>query len=100
MVNLAANGGAGRQKSQTVPVLKAGRTVAFLQSREPDMSQKAETLQALADRKYKYGFVSDIESEFAPRGLSEDIVRFISGKRTSLPGCWNGGWAPTAAGST
>lgn len=45
------------------------------------MSQKAETLQALADRKYKYGFVSDIESEFAPRGLSEDIVRFISGKK-------------------
>src|SRR5664279_518956 len=45
------------------------------------MSQEAETLQELADQKYKYGFVSDIESEFAPKGLSEDIVRFISKKK-------------------
>jgi Fe-S cluster assembly protein SufB len=31
--------------------------------------------------KYKYGFVSDIESELAPKGLNEDIVRFISAKK-------------------
>ena len=30
---------------------------------------------------YKYGFVTDIDSEFAPKGLNEDIVRFISGKK-------------------
>lgn len=30
---------------------------------------------------YKYGFVSDIEQEFAPIGLSEDTVRFISAKK-------------------
>jgi len=30
---------------------------------------------------YKYGFVTDIESEKAPKGLSEDIVRFISAKK-------------------
>jgi Fe-S cluster assembly protein SufB len=30
---------------------------------------------------YKYGFVSDIESETAPKGLSEDTVRFISAKK-------------------
>ena len=29
---------------------------------------------------YKYGFVTDIEQEFANKGLSEDIVRFISAK--------------------
>ena len=45
------------------------------------MTQEAETLQELADQKYKYGFVSDIESEFAPKGLNEDIVRFISAKK-------------------
>jgi len=33
------------------------------------MGQEAETLQDLADRKYKYGFVTDIESDFAPKGL-------------------------------
>ncbi|WP_076068735.1 Fe-S cluster assembly protein SufB [Sphingomonas montana] len=30
---------------------------------------------------YKYGFVSDIEQDFAPKGLSEDTVRFISAKK-------------------
>lgn len=30
---------------------------------------------------YKYGFVSDIEQEFAPKGLNEDIVRYISAKK-------------------
>jgi Fe-S cluster assembly protein SufB len=31
---------------------------------------------------YKYGFVTDIESEKAPKGLNEDIVRFISDKKS------------------
>ncbi|MDX2028204.1 MAG: Fe-S cluster assembly protein SufB [Alphaproteobacteria bacterium] len=35
----------------------------------------------LADQKYKYGFVTDIESETAPKGLNEDTVRFISAKK-------------------
>ncbi len=45
------------------------------------MSEETETLQDLADRKYKYGFVSDIESDFAPKGLSEEVIRFISAKK-------------------
>jgi Fe-S cluster assembly protein SufB len=45
------------------------------------MSQEAEALQEFADQKYKYGFVTDIESDFAPKGLSEEIVRFISKKK-------------------
>jgi len=38
---------------------------------------------ALADEtsRYKWGFSSDVESEFAPKGLNEDIVRFISAKK-------------------
>ena len=39
-----------------------------------------EKVSALAE-KYKYGFVTDIETESAPKGLSEDIVRFISAKK-------------------
>jgi Fe-S cluster assembly protein SufB len=31
--------------------------------------------------KYKHGFVTEIDQEFAPKGLSEDIVRFISAKK-------------------
>ncbi len=30
---------------------------------------------------YKYGFVTDIETEKAPKGLNEDIIRFISAKK-------------------
>ena len=35
----------------------------------------------LTEEKYKYGFFTDIESETAPKGLNEDIVRFISAKK-------------------
>ena len=41
-----------------------------------------EALAAAEDNAaYKWGFSSDIEQEFAPKGLSEDIVRFISAKK-------------------
>ena len=33
------------------------------------------------DSQYKWGFELDIESEVAPKGLNEDIVRFISAKK-------------------
>jgi len=39
-----------------------------------------EKVSALAE-KYKYGFVTDIEMERAPKGLSEDTVRYISAKK-------------------
>ncbi|MGE3622726.1 MAG: Fe-S cluster assembly protein SufB, partial [Bdellovibrionales bacterium] len=35
----------------------------------------------IADRKYKYGFVTDIESDTAPKGLDENTIRFISAKK-------------------
>jgi Fe-S cluster assembly protein SufB len=35
----------------------------------------------LAGEKYKYGFVTDIDADMAPKGLNEDIVRFISQKK-------------------
>jgi Fe-S cluster assembly protein SufB len=41
----------------------------------------ANTIEALANREYQYGFVTDIEAETAPRGLNEDIVRLISAKK-------------------
>ncbi|MGF1609458.1 MAG: Fe-S cluster assembly protein SufB [Kiloniellales bacterium] len=41
----------------------------------------ARQVQELAERKYAFGFVTDIESELAPKGLNEDIIRFISAKK-------------------
>jgi Fe-S cluster assembly protein SufB len=43
-------------------------------------TQTIEQMEA-ATGKYKYGFVTDIESDKAPKGLNEDIVRFISAKK-------------------
>src|SRR5687767_10991120 len=39
------------------------------------------TAEILANREYKYGWVTDIESETIPRGLSEETVRVISAKK-------------------
>jgi len=43
--------------------------------------ETAREVQALAEQRYKYGFVTDIEADTAPKGLNEDIVRFISDKK-------------------
>ena len=43
------------------------------------VKQTIETVEAL--ERYKHGFVTDIDQEFAPKGLNADIVRFISAKK-------------------
>ena len=40
-----------------------------------------ELLEEVTQQKYKYGFVTNIESDKAPKGLNEDIIRFISSKK-------------------
>ena len=45
------------------------------------MPTNSNTIEALANREYQYGFVTDIEADTAPRGLNEDIVRLISAKK-------------------
>jgi len=45
------------------------------------MSTSTDTIEELATREYKYGFVTDVEAEELPPGLSEDIVRKISAKK-------------------
>ncbi len=45
------------------------------------MSTASNQIQELTNREYKYGFVTDIESDTVPRGLNEDIIRLISSKK-------------------
>ncbi len=45
------------------------------------VQETIERVRALDVDKYKYGFFTDIESVKAPKGLNEDIVRFISAKK-------------------
>jgi len=41
----------------------------------------SSSVENLVNKEYKYGFVTDIEADIAPRGLNEDIVRLISAKK-------------------
>jgi Fe-S cluster assembly protein SufB len=43
--------------------------------------EQDDILEQITSSDYKYGFVTDIEADSAPKGLNEDIVRFISAKK-------------------
>src|SRR5918992_4725684 len=45
------------------------------------MSTATETIEQLATREYKYGFITDVEADTIPKGLNEDVVRLISRKK-------------------
>ena len=45
------------------------------------MKTETHSVEDLANREYKYGFVSDIESESVPPGLDENVIRLISKKK-------------------
>jgi len=48
----------------------------------PAVQETVEQVRRIDVDQYKYGFETQIESEKAPKGLSEDIVRFISAKKS------------------
>ena len=48
----------------------------------PAVQETIERVRRIDVDQYKYGFVTDIESDKAPKGLSEDTVRFISAKKS------------------
>ncbi|MCF6352437.1 MAG: Fe-S cluster assembly protein SufB, partial [Cyclobacteriaceae bacterium] len=45
------------------------------------MSKDAEILEEFTSKEYEHGWSVDFEADEAPKGLSEDIVRFISAKK-------------------
>jgi hypothetical protein len=45
------------------------------------VSDSTNTIETFANQEYKWGFVTDIEADAIPRGLSEDVVRLISAKK-------------------
>jgi Fe-S cluster assembly protein SufB len=47
----------------------------------PAVQETVERVRGIDVDQYKYGFETEIETERAPKGLSEDTVRFISGKK-------------------
>jgi len=45
------------------------------------VSTETNAIEQLANKEYKWGFITDIESDTAPKGLNEEIIRFISLKK-------------------
>ena len=45
------------------------------------MSTATDTIESLVKQEYKYGFYTDVETESAPPGLSEDTIRLISRRK-------------------
>jgi Fe-S cluster assembly protein SufB len=45
------------------------------------MSTSTEVIEQLANTEYKYGFVTDVEQDIAPKGLNDDVIRMISAKK-------------------
>ena len=45
------------------------------------MTESEKNIEQLANKEYKYGFETEIETDSAPRGLNEDIIRLISEKK-------------------
>jgi Fe-S cluster assembly protein SufB len=45
------------------------------------MTTATSTIEELANREYKYGFVTEVDTDTVPRGLNEDIIRMISAKK-------------------
>lgn len=46
-----------------------------------DSNPKGNIIEEVTNKDYEFGFVTDIETEFIPKGLNEDIVRLISKKK-------------------
>lgn len=45
------------------------------------MSSVSIDVAELANREYQYGFVTDLDTDLAPRGLNEDVIALISSKK-------------------
>jgi len=45
------------------------------------MSSNTDAIRELAQQEYKWGFVTNIGEDRAPKGLNEEIIRFISAKK-------------------
>ena len=60
----------------------------------PAVRETVDRVRQIDVDRYKYGFATDIESEKAPKGLSEDTVRFISKKKNEP--AWMLEWRLTA----
>ena len=54
--------------------LKAGKALLY-------MEEKNKLVREAAEKKYEYGFTTDVQTEIIDKGLNEDVIRLISQKK-------------------
>ena len=55
------------------------------------MSTDMNVVHEIAAKDYEWGFVTEIEEDRIPKGLSKDVIRLISARNRSPSSCWSGG---------
>src|SRR5436305_12014785 len=72
-----------RQRQSTIdrPEIQPAVLETAAEGRMPAVQETVDQVRRIDVDQYKYGFITDIESDKAPKGLSEDTVRFISAKK-------------------
>ena len=58
-----------------MPPLKAGKALLY-------MEEKNKLVREAAEKKYEYGFTTDVQTEIIDKGLNEDVIRLISQKKS------------------
>jgi Fe-S cluster assembly protein SufB len=53
----------------------------LIQPRSREAEDELRTIEKTVFSDYKYGFVTNIEADEAPRGLNEEVIRFISARK-------------------
>ena len=61
-------------------------------------TEKNGFVKQVAERKYAFGFTTDVQTEIIEKGLNEDIIRLISKKKNEPNGCWISVWKPINIG--
>ena len=61
----------------------------MIEEKKPGNDDSGEILADATSGEYKYGFVTDIDTDIVPPGLSEDVIRLISEKKANRNGCSN-----------
>ena len=45
------------------------------------MSEQNQLVRSITEKKYEYGFTTEVDTEIIPKGLNEDVIRLISQKK-------------------
>ena len=67
--------------------------------REKGKEEKNEFVRSVAEKKYEFGFTTEVHTEIIEKGLNEEVVRSFQTRKANPAGYYNSVWKPTVIGS-